>query len=382
MLQSSPIVVFSHLRWDFVYQRPQHLLSRLARQRPVLFVEEPVHGSGEPIWEISEPVTGVRVLRPRTPVHAPGFDEEQVPVLGAMLSAFMAAEQIERPVAWFYTPLALPLATAIDPSVVVYDCMDELSLFLGAPPELLHLEADLLRRADVMFTGGPSLYAAKRDRHPNVHCFPSSVDVAHFGAARPGGSLEEPGDQAGLPRPRLGFYGVIDERIDLALLDHLARAHPEWQLVMVGPVVKIDPRTLPRHPNIQYVGQRTYDELPAYLAGWDVCLLPFALNDATRFISPTKTLEYMAAERPIVSTPIADVAGPYGSIVYLGDGPAGFTAACEAALAATADEHEHRTAEMRAVLSRTSWDATARAMNRLINRALRRTTADVPSPAA
>jgi UDP-galactopyranose mutase len=193
------------------------------------------------------------------------------------------------------------------------------------------------------------------------------VDAAHF---RRGGP--EPDDQARLPRPRLGFYGVIDERIDLSLLDALARAHPDWQIVMIGPVVKIDPATLPSHPNIHYLGQRRYDELPAYLAGWDVSLLPFALNDATRFISPTKTLEYMAAEHPIVSTPIRDVAGPYGNIVYLGEGPEAFVRACEAALASDPQERERRAASMRDVLARTSWDATAAAMDSLITTALRR----------
>jgi len=383
MQRELPIVVFSHLRWDFVYQRPQHLLSRLARRRPVVFVEEPMHEAGPPRLEVSEPTGGVRVVRPFTPSGAPGFDTEQIPLLTGLLADFAATAQLEHPVAWLYTPLALPLAEALEPSVVVYDCMDELSLFLGAPPELLHREAELLRRAEVMFTGGPSLYAAKRDRHPNVHCFPSSVDLTHFGAARESNALPEPPDQAVIPRPRLGFYGVIDERIDLGCLDHLAAVHPEWQIVMVGPVVKIDPATLPGHANIHYIGQRRYEELPSYLAGWDVCLLPFALNDATRFISPTKTLEYMAAERPIVSTPIADVAGPYGTIVYLGQSPAEFTAACEAALSASAGERALRVGAMREVLSRTSWDATAAAMERLVSQALvRPTRATAPVPAA
>ena len=381
-MQPLPIIVFSHLRWDFVYQRPQHLLSRLARQRPVVFVEEPMQDPGAARLEVSEPTDGVRVLRPRTPSHAPGFDAEQMPVLIELLRDFAAAERIARPVAWFYTPLALPLAAALDPSVVVYDCMDELSLFLGAPPELLHREADLLARADLLFTGGPSLHAAKRNRHADAHCFPSSVDVEHFGAARREGALAEATDQVAIPHPRLGFYGVIDERIDFGIIDAMATAHPEWQIVMVGPVVKIDPQTLPRRPNIHYLGQRTYDELPAYLAGWDVCLLPFALNDATRFISPTKTLEYMAAERPIVSTPIADVAGPYEDIVYLGRGPAEFITACEEALTAAEEERERRVARMRSVLSRTSWDATAEAMDRLIDRALRHANAAAPAPAA
>jgi glycosyltransferase involved in cell wall biosynthesis len=227
-----------------------------------------------------------------------------------------------------------------------------------------------------MFTGGPSLFRAKQARHPNVHCFPSSVDAAHF---RVGGTGERPPvpeaeDQAGLPHPRLGFYGVIDERLDLPLLDFIAAAHPEWQIVLVGPVVKIDPATLPRRENIHYYGQRSYDDLPRYLAGWDVCLLPFARNDATRFISPTKTLEYMAAELPIVSTPITDVVEPYGDIVYAGDTPEAFQAACEAALAATPQERSRRATQMRRVLAGTSWDVTVSAMEKLLAAAVAKKT--------
>jgi glycosyltransferase involved in cell wall biosynthesis len=233
-----------------------------------------------------------------------------------------------------------------------------------------------LRCADVMFTGGPSLYQAKQARHPNVHCFPSSVDAAHFRSAREGqpSQVAEAVDQAGLPHPRLGFYGVIDERLDIGLLAYLAEHRPDWQFVLVGPVVKIDPSTLPHRPNVHYFGQRSYDDLPRYLVGWDVCLLPFALNEATRFISPTKTLEYMAAERPIVSTPITDVAEPYGDVVYLGSTPEEFLAACDAALGAAPEERARRAARMREVLAGTSWDVTVAAMEKLIAEAVARKT--------
>jgi UDP-galactopyranose mutase len=363
------IVVFSHLRWNFVYQRPQHLLSRLAATRPVFFVEEPeFEPSGPPRWERSSPRPNLVVLRPRTPAAAPGFHPDQTPMLEPLISELAQELEGRTIVAWLYTPMALPFAQALTPAIVVYDCMDELSMFLGAPPELLTREAALIEGADVMFTGGPSLFRAKQSRHPNVHCFASSVDAAHFRVRN--SAIKEAEDQAGLPHPRLGFYGVIDERLDLRLIDAVAQAHPEWQIVLVGPVVKIDPATLPRRENIHYFGQRTYQDLPRYLAGWDVCLLPFARNDATRFISPTKTLEYMAAELPIVSTPITDVAEPYGDIVYLGNTPAEFVAACEAALNSGEDEREARAKKMRRVLAGTSWDVTASSMEKLLTAAL------------
>ena len=373
------IVAFAHLRWNFVYQRPQHLLSRLAAKRPVFFIEEPELDLGGPIrWERSYPQPNITVLRARTPIRAPGFHPDQIAVLKPLMADLASELGDSSLLAWLYTPLAFPLAQGLDPDVVVYDCMDELSLFLGAPPELLSHEATLLERADVMFTGGPSLYRAKQARHHNVHCFPSSVDAAHFRRARPGETAEPTvvaEDQAAIPHPRLGFYGVIDERLDLTLIDAVAADRPEWHIVLVGPMVKIDPATLPRRPNIHYFGQRSYEELPSYLAGWDVCLLPFACNDSTRFISPTKTLEYMAAELPIVSTPITDVAEPYGDIVYLGDTPEEFLAACDAALASDAGERNRRATLMRKVLSGTSWEATVSAMEELLATAMEQTTA-------
>jgi glycosyltransferase involved in cell wall biosynthesis len=368
------IVVFSHLRWNFVYQRPQHLLSRLAATRPVFFVEEPEFDPiGPPRWEHSSPQSNVVVLRPRTPVQVPGFHADQLPLLEPLIAQLAQELEGRTIVTWLYTPMALPLAEALAPAVVVYDCMDELSLFLGAPAELLSREAALIECADVMFTGGPSLFRAKQTRHSNVHCFSSSVDAAHFRVRQR--AVQDAEDQVAIPHPRLGFYGVIDERLDLPLIDFIAEARPQWQIVLVGPVVKIDPASLPRRDNIHYFGQRTYDELPRYLAGWDVCLLPFARNDATRFISPTKTLEYMAAELPIVSTPITDVAEPYGDIVYLGDTPTEFLAACEAALESGPEERASRTARMRRVLAGTSWDVTASAMEKLLAAAVVKKTA-------
>jgi glycosyltransferase involved in cell wall biosynthesis len=372
------IVAFSHLRWNFVYQRPQHLLSRLAAGRPVYFIEEPELDLGGPVrWERSSASPNVTVLRPRTPIRTAGFHADQIALIKPLITDLAGELHEARVLAWLYTPMALPLAEELEPDAMVYDCMDELSLFLGAPPELLSHEAALLKRADVMFTGGPSLFRAKQSRHHNVHCFPSSVDAAHFSRARldeTGEPAVEAEDQASIPHPKLGFYGVIDERLDLPLIDAVAAARPEWQLVLVGPVVKIEPATLPRRPNIHYFGQRSYDELPRYLAGWDVCLLPFARNDSTKFISPTKTLEYMAAEIPIVSTPITDVAEPYGNIVYLGDTAEEFLAACDSALASDTQERDRRATLMRKVLSGTSWDVTVSAMEKLLAAAVEKST--------
>ena len=372
------VIVFCHLRWDFVYQRPQHLLTRLAQHYKVLFIEEPVFDEAAPHLRTYHPAPNVTVCQPHTPVPAHGFHDDQIPVLQSLLANLVPDG--DDPVVWFYTPMALPLLAKLHPSLVVYDCMDELSAFKNPPRQLLQRESALLGIADLVFTGGPSLYEAKRPRHANVHCFPSSVDTVHFEQALDRSNAHPL--HADIPHPRLGFYGVIDERFDTDLIAAMADAHPEWHLVLVGPVVKIEPSALPQRPNVHYLGQQAYQALPQFLAGWDVCLLPFALNESTKFISPTKVLEYMAAELPIVSTAITDVKVPYGDIVAIGHDHAEFIAHCEAALALTPARRTKMAAQMRAVVARTSWDGTADQMHALIEGMPANTSARLPGNVA
>ncbi|HVW07804.1 MAG TPA: FAD-dependent oxidoreductase [Bryobacteraceae bacterium] len=371
MHENPTILVLSHLRWDFVYQRPQHLMAGLAATHRILYVEEPIRGeSGTPEWKFQEPVDNVTVCRPCTPCDRDGFHPDQTMWLRELLRALVQEQALDEYVLWLYTPLAVPAVAELRPALTIYDCMDELSAFLGAPPEIIEREEELLSRADLVFTGGPSLYRSKRNRHPQVRCFPSSVDAKHFASA--GGNLPEAPDQAPVSHPRLGYYGVIDERMDVALLGAVADAHPEWQIAMVGPIVKIDSASLPQRPNLHYFGMKKYEELPSYLAGWDVCLMPFARNRSTEFISPTKTLEYMAAGKMIVSTPIRDVVEPYGDLVFAGETPAEFIAACERALSMDAAERERLQEGMRQALGRTSWNATVAAMLEEIERGMER----------
>ncbi len=359
--QAPDLVCLSHLRWDFVYQRPQHLLSRAARDRRVFFIEEPVFDADEPHLSLARREEGVIVGVPHL---RPGMASEQVEeALRLLLNRLLITEGIRDYVLWYYTPMALGFSNHLRPLATVYDVMDELSLFRGAPALLVDREAALFRRADVVFTGGASLYEGKRSRHANVHLFPSSIDAAHFAVARH--PLPEPPDQAEIAYPRLGFFGVIDERMDLDLLGFIADARPDWQLVMVGPVVKIDLADLPQRPNIHYLGGRTYRELPYYIAGWNVALMPWAINEATRFISPTKTPEYLAAGRSVVSTPVRDVVHPYGfeGLVRIAGSAPEFVEAIEEALASTPEELEAWLARVDARLARTSWDRTWAAMD-------------------
>ncbi len=355
------LICFSHLRWDFVYQRPQHLMARFAADFDVLFWEEPTFGArqGPALHARAARVPGVTILTPQLPDQL--TEEEQEVALRRLLKSYLRTKETSL-IRWYYTPMMLPFSRDVSADCTIYDCMDELSNFLFAPKKLQMLEAELLGLADVVFTGGYSLFEAKRGAHENMHPFPSSVDQDHFAGAR--GQLQQPLDQRSLPRPRLGYYGVVDERIDLDLIAGIADAHPDWALVIVGPIVKIDPATLPRRNNIAYLGAKDYAQLPSYLSGWDVAIMPFALNEATRFISPTKTPEYLAGGRPVVSTAITDVKRQYGHLdgVKIADDPAAFIDACEQAM--TPAEGWLDQADQ--ALAGLSWDRTTEEMSRLI----------------
>ena len=365
--QPTTLICFSHLRWNFVFQRPQHLMSRFARDMAVIYWEEPVEvGPKETAYiqvRQAEDTANVRVVVPHLPQGMP--EEAREAALKRLLDAHLSPIGGSL-IAWYYTPMMLPFSKHITPDVTVYDAMDELSKFKFAPEHLLDFEQELIDRADIVFTGGSSLFEAKKDRHPNVHCFPSSVDRAHFAKAR--AHLFDPADQEELPKPRLGFYGVIDERFDIELLDEVAEMRPDWTFVMVGPVVKIGEDELPRRHNICYLGSKTYDQLPAYLSGWDVALMPFAMNESTEFISPTKTPEYLAGGKPVVSTPIRDVVRHYGQLegVQIASTPEEFVAACDKALELSHNPESGWLAEADLMLSATSWDTTQARMAGLV----------------
>jgi UDP-galactopyranose mutase len=363
---SYSLICLSHLRWDFVYQRPQHLLSRFAKQTNVYFFEEPIFGEEPTRLDVSRREDNLFVIVPRIS-HADRENGDVTQIQREMLDGFIASEKINDFVLWFYTPMAMDFASHLQPQATVFDCMDELSAFKFAPPELIENERKLLEKADVVFTGGQSLYEAKKDKHAKVFAFPSSIDVSHFNQARE--IAEEPADEKQIPHPRFGFCGVIDERMDIELLGKMAELRPDWHFVMIGPVVKIADEDLPRRENIHYLGGKDYKDLPAYLAGWDVALMPFAMNESTKYISPTKTPEYLAAGLPVVSTPIRDVVRPYGDegLVQIASTAEEFIAACEKALEENLSARLQKADEF---LSHNSWDKTFAEMSRLIDEAI------------
>lgn len=362
------LVCFAHLHWDFVWQRPQHLLSRFAQHGRVFYVEDPfVHPDQiVPHLEIKERQNGLKVVVPHLPANLNTESSELIQE--ALLAHFFVAQKIEQYVFWYYTPMSLGRSRIFRPVLTVYDCMDELAAFKFAPTELRSREQELLQKADLVFTGGLTLYEAKSQQHADAHAFPSSIDKQHFGQARQPGP--DPADQAAIAHPRIGFFGVVDERLDIQLLSELATSHPEWQFIIIGPVVKISPADLPQNKNIHYLGNKEYKELPAYLRGWDVATLLFADNESTKFISPTKTPEYLAAGKPVVSTPIRDVVRPYGelNLVHIAADAPAFGAAITKALTQRTDaDWRRRTDEYLATIS---WDLTWQHMVSLMQQRL------------
>ena len=359
------IVCYSHLRWNFVYQRPQHLMSRFASHFRIFFVEEPLFDVETAYTELSKPAENVWVVHPHLPARL--SDAEKDELLVFLLSDLFMQFNIIEYIAWYYTPMAVSFSKNFNPTLVIYDCMDELSAFNFAPPQLKEQENYLFSVADIVFTGGYSLYEVKKHYHNNIHLFPSSIDKKHFERARAFPHLTS--DQTTIPSPRIGFFGVVDERIDIALLAEMAHKKTDWHFIIIGPVVKIDPQILPQLPNLNFLGQRSYNELPGYIAGWDVAIMPFAINAATRFISPTKTPEYLAAGKPVVSTAIHDVVKFYGDtgLIQIANDADEFITCIEYAL--RQDENIWLTAVDKA-LAGNSWDITCEKMMYQINIAL------------
>jgi UDP-galactopyranose mutase len=347
------VICFAHLRWDFVFQRPQHLLSRCAKESNVYYFEEPIFSNTENHLQTKKSKENVTVI---TPHIREGLTEQQVyKFLEEALGKYIRANAITDYLFWYLTPMAIPFTQRLNPLLVVYDCMDELSCFKGAHPDILKHETSLIGIADVVFTGGHHLYEYKKKRHSNIHPFPSSIDQKHFEG---GIGSPDPDDQAAIPHPRVGFFGVIDERMDIELLGSLAISMPNVHFVMIGPVVKIKHEALPKSDNIHYLGQKNYQELPQYLANWDVAFLPFAKNDSTRFISPTKTPEYLCAGKPVVSTSIRDVVMPYGEegLVHIADSVQDFSRAIGKALGQKNDNRWKN--KVKNMLKTNSWDLT------------------------
>jgi UDP-galactopyranose mutase len=357
------LICFSHLRWDFVFQRPQHLMTRFADHMRVFYIEEHViQKEKSPFLKVVKTSANLWVVTPQLTEDSAG---QEASIVKGLVDELITTYKISRFISWYYTPMALNYSRHLQPEKMIFDCMDELSAFKFSPPELKQREQELLSRCNVVFTGGDSLYQIKRNQHDHVYSFPSSIDYKHFSSAR--ANITDPEDQKDIPFPRMGFFGVIDERFDIVLLDSLAKSRPDWHFVLLGPVVKIDPASLPQAENIHYMGMKTYLQLPEYISNWDVALILFAINESTRFISPTKTPEYLAAGKPVVSTPIADVIKGYGTqnLVHIAANAETFIDAIEKALKNRNDPAWKTAVDNN--LASNSWDLTWQKMVALID---------------
>jgi glycosyltransferase involved in cell wall biosynthesis len=367
-LHHMDMVCFSHLRWGFVFQRPNHLLTRFSKHQRVFFIEEPIFHDDDEKIHIENYNENLYIVTPYLKKGLSGKNIHQR--LKKIIKNLLSNMQVTRYLSWYYTPMALPFTKELTPEMVIYDCMDELSAFKFAPAELTIREKELFKKADLVFTGGHSIYENKKNAHHNIFPFPSSIDKNHFGQARR--LKTDPPDQAHIPHPRFGFFGVVDERFDIELLDKVAKEKPEWNFIILGPIVKIDPNDLPKYPNVHFLGGKKYEELPGYIAGWDVATILFAMNESTRFISPTKTPEYLAAGKPVISTPIRDVVSPYGDndLVHIVSNAEEFIAAAETEL-----KRKRKTAWLQKVdefLAGNSWDRTWSQMVRNIEETMKK----------
>lgn len=346
------MIVFCHLRWHFVYQRPQHIISRISKTMKTLFIEEPLYNNE------SKESGNLIIINDMLHVLQPNVKD--IESIAAIIPEYVKNKDI--PVGWFYSAIFCPLSECIDFETIVYDCMEELSLLKGSAKNVINQEKYLISNADIIFTSGKSLYELKKQWHTNVHCFPSSVDEPHFAKALNGIKVAD--DVANLQSPIVGYYGVIDERIDFALLHETALKLPNVSFVMIGPLSKIEKNDLPQEDNIHYLGMKSYNELPHYLKAFDIAMIPFAVNDTTKYISPTKTLEYMSAGKPIISTKITDIVHDYGICLSMVESADEFYEAIKFALDKT--DHFSMELEYHKILKKTSWDITAVKMKSII----------------
>ena len=363
------LVVFASLRWRFDWQRPQQLLTRLAMHYRVLYVEEPVTTHQDAYLECTPVAHSVDLLVPHTRCDARGFHAEQFATIVRLLAAFLREHAIVEPLAWLDTPAALPLVQALNPRAIVYDCHDDAAI-AGGDAVLRQREAQLVRLADVVIAGGPSLYESLRGRHANVHCIANAVDAEHFAppSARDASieAVSARAIHAAIPNPRLGFFGMVDERIDLGLLARVADLRPDWQILMAGPLRGIEPQALPQRGNLLWLGAQTHAILPHLQAHWDVCLLPFKVDACARRAAPIEALEYLAGQKSVVATPVHDVASLHGHIVRLADGAHAFVEACRAAMCERGPLRRQRRLDALIAVHSCTWSRAAERVHRLL----------------
>jgi glycosyltransferase involved in cell wall biosynthesis len=381
---SKPIIALCHLSWNWVWQRPQQFLSRLAKTHPVLFVETYCTETPTTIVKLRSAdghpnVTICEMHLPASRWNDGKFiDRERRRALRSALSNELEG-RFDDAILWFNDPMAVTaFAGHLDESLIVYDCMDELSQFKGAPPALIEREYELLEVADVVFCGGRKMRDKRLPINSNSHFYGTGVDIRHFGTALSPNLAVDP-EIAALKGPVLGYFGVVDERIDYELLGALADANPNWHVVMVGPTTKVDPANFPKRRNLHFIGSRPYAQLPAITKGFSVCLMPFARNEATEYINPTKALEYMATGRPVVSTALDEVKSNFSGVARIARTHSEFISMCRSEVDSPSDSRIARGIKLAA---ENTWDAIVGKMERHVADALISKTENIPAESA
>jgi len=373
------IICFSHLTWDRnLFQRPQQLMLRFSKRFNVLYV------SGYSCRQFfidlfrrkkthSYHVTDN--LAVYSPFALPPIKKySSITIrLNKILLSFLVKRRLKKlkfkdPILWIYHPRYIDAIGKFKEELIIYDCMDDFTSLLSDYEDRernIKDERALLKKADMVFAGGYSIAELKRDSREHIHVFPSAVEIYHFKKAR-SDNLEMPDDITDIPHPILGYWGAIDERVDHELLKRLAMKHPEWSIVLLGPIVRHkagDLSYLKEIKNIFWLGPKDYSLLPNYAKAFDVCLIPFVLSREGKFLSPTKTLEYLATGKPVVSTPITDVVRFYDGVVGIADGPDEFGMAVRRCM-----EEDNASMKQKRICftENKSWEDTAEKMEKLI----------------
>jgi glycosyltransferase involved in cell wall biosynthesis len=351
------LVFFGSVAWGYTFQRSQQLASRLAREARVLYVD-PLGLRNPRLRDLgrlraaasaAHPPEGLTILgRPllASPFHDRLSDRRNARLLRDAIGLWGPRDAVfllslpSRP--------AMAAARSLGPRLLAYDCHDDYSLFHGGSPRIRADEERLVHEADLVFASAAAIAERLRAMGARPVLVPNAADVAHFSALG-----EPPADVAGLPRPRIGFVGEIGPWFDADAVASAARLRPDWAFVLVGPATGAPIGPLRSLPNVHLLGRRPYAALPGYLGAFDCCLLPFREGPLTEAVSPIKVYEYLASGRPVVSTPLPEVAR-LGDLVTIVPGP-DLARGIEAAL-----RDGGRAAERRRFARANTWDDRVR----------------------
>ncbi len=390
-LDRHAIVCLSSQRWDEgMWTNKQHIMSRLARRTRIVHVDFGLRDPVAYLWHrlrqsrsagassgglgawLRSPIDGVIGRGPnlwvsgswspwgvgRLPRQHRARDYFSYDHKIAMVRRFLEREGITQPIVWVYHPGYGDAVDLLPRRLLVYDCVDDYAAFpeYAADAEwLTRREEALCRKSDVVFTTSKTLLELRKPLNPETYLVENVGDAAHFAKAF-ADETRVPAEASGLKRPVIAFVGAVSAyKLNLEWMVHAAKARPEWTFLVIGPVGLADPdtnvQTLRQLPNVRITGMKPYDELPAWLKGVDVTVIPYNINRYTASVFPIKFFEMLATGKPVVISPLPSLEGYFGDVLVARDAP-GFVAACEDALRDTVEARAHRVA----LAQKNSWE--------------------------